>query len=136
MKGLRIIPVFILLLALSYVGVLFVNANSGEIQIEFWGYKTPHLAIGLIVLTSIMGGMLIAGALCSIELLVLMTQNRKLRRKIAPRKPPSQNTLSERFAGHPEDEVTSETRLRTSADVEEKTGEIDLARNKNRFTPL
>lgn len=135
MKGLRIIPVFIVLLALSYVGVLFVNANSGEVQVEFGTWKTPHMPIGLIVLTSVVSGMLVAGTLCAIELLVLMAQNRKLRPKIAPRKPPTQTALSERFAGQPEDEVTSETRLR-AGEIEEKTGEIDLTRNKNRFTPL
>lgn len=136
MKGLRIIPVFIVLLTLSYIGVLFVNANSGEVQVEFWGWKTPHMAIGLIVMTSVLVGMLIAGAMCAFELLVLMAQNRKLRRKIAPRAAPAQTALSERFAGAPEDEVTSETRLRGAAATEEKTGEIDLSRNKNRFTPL
>lgn len=83
MKGLKIIPLFLGLIVLSYLGMLFVEANRDEVVITFWGKTSSPTAQGLVVLTSALVGMLICGALCSVELLVLYAQNRKLRRRLA-----------------------------------------------------
>ncbi len=84
MKGLKIIPFFLVLILLSYVGVLFVQLNPAEISVVFFGgYESPPLAMGFVVLTSALVGMLLAGVLCLLELVVLYVQNKSLRRKLS-----------------------------------------------------
>ena len=82
MKGLRIIPMFLFLIALSYGGALFVEANGTLIEIRFLHYQTPSLKAGLIVLLSAFAGTIITGLLCSVEILALYVQNRKLKSKL------------------------------------------------------
>lgn len=83
MKGLRIIPMFIVLMALSYVGILFVESNHDDVAIAFGSYyQSQPIPLGFVVLTSILIGMVICGALCSVELLSLYVQNRSLKRRL------------------------------------------------------
>lgn len=82
MKGLKIIPMFLVLMALTYAGMLFVQANSDEVIVRLGPSQSPPLAIGFVVLTSVFLGMVVCGTLCSIEMLALYVQNRKLKKKI------------------------------------------------------
>lgn len=81
MKALRIIPVFVLLIVSTYVGMLFVEANRQEVVISFGNYQSPATALGFVVLTSILIGMCISGLLCSIELFALYVQFKRLKRR-------------------------------------------------------
>jgi len=82
MRGLKIIPMFLLLIGLTYAGMLFVQGNSEEIVVKIWGYQSPPIAIGFVVMTSVFIGMVACGLLCSVEMLGLYIQNRKLKKKI------------------------------------------------------
>lgn len=82
MRGLKIIPLFLLLIGLTYAGMLFVQANREEIIVKMGSYQTPSAPIGLVVMTSIFIGMVFCGVLCSIEMLGLYVQNRKLKKKL------------------------------------------------------
>ena len=82
MKGLKIIPTFLVLIGLSYVGVVFVQANSDEVVVRLGAFESRPMAVGFMVLTSVFVGMVLSGLLCSIEMLALYVQNRKLRKKI------------------------------------------------------
>ena len=93
MKGLKIIPLFLLLMIFSYAGMRFVEANRAMVEITFFQYKSEPTAVGLVVLTSVLVGMVICGFLCCIELLSLYMKNKSLRRKIAALH--SQNTIAQ-----------------------------------------
>lgn len=82
MRGLKIIPMFLLLIGLTYAGMLFVQANRDEIIVKMGGYQTPSAPIGLVVMTSMFIGMVFCGMLCSVEMLGLYVQNRKLKKKV------------------------------------------------------
>lgn len=82
MKGLKIIPMFLVLMGLTYAGMLFVQSNSEEIIVKMGSYQTPSAPIGLVVMSSIFLGMVVCGVLCSVEMLGLYVQNRKLKKKI------------------------------------------------------
>ncbi len=82
MKGLKIIPFFLILILLTYMGMLFVEANREEVMIQFGRFQSPPAALGFVVLTSMLIGMVVAGLLCSIELMALYMQNRLLKRRI------------------------------------------------------
>lgn len=82
MKGLKIIPVFIILMVLSYFGVMFVEANREPVILSFGSRATPATPLGFVVLTSVLAGMAIAGLLCSIEIAALFLMNLRLRRRI------------------------------------------------------
>lgn len=85
MKALRIIPLFIILIVCTYLGMLFVEANRQEVVISFGKYQSPATALGFVVLTCILLGMCVAGALCSIELFGLYVQFKRLKRRVQPR---------------------------------------------------
>ena len=82
MKGLRIIPAFILLVLLSFAGAVFVVQNNDAVTVRFFTYELPPTKLGLVVLTSVLVGMLVAAIFCSVELLTLYVQNRRLRRRV------------------------------------------------------
>ena len=82
MRGLKIIPMFLLLIGLTYTGMLFVQANSEEVVVKMGNYQSPAIALGFVVMTSIFLGMIVCGVLCSVEMLGLYVQNRKLKKKI------------------------------------------------------
>lgn len=83
MKGLKLIPLFLLLLVLTYVGMLFVEANRQEVSITFGSYQGQPMAMGFVVLTSVLIGMLLSGGLCTLEFIALYIKIRGLRRKLA-----------------------------------------------------
>jgi uncharacterized integral membrane protein len=84
MKGLKIIPMFLVLMVLTYVGMLFVESNHDDVVIAFGNYyQSQPIPLGFIVLTSILIGMVICGTLCSVELMALYMQNRNLKRRLA-----------------------------------------------------
>lgn len=89
MKGLKIIPMFVALLFFTYLGVVFVRYNSEEVVVRFWRSESPSTALGFVILTSILVGMVLAGILCSIELLFLYVQNQKLKRRLRSLEGPS-----------------------------------------------
>lgn len=91
MKGLKIIPIFLVLILMAYVGMLFVEANRDEVVITFFGSQTPPVPLGFVVLTSALIGMLVAGVLCVLELTVLYLQNKSLRRRLAGEPPRPSN---------------------------------------------
>lgn len=82
MKGLKIIPVFAVFLILSYIGTLFVKANFLEVSVNLGAFKTPPAPLGLVVLTSVLIGMIVVGAICSLELIYLSFSNKKLRKRL------------------------------------------------------
>ena len=82
MKGLKIIPLFLVLIALTYSGMLFVHSNADEITVKLGDFTFPPTAVGFVVLTIIFVGMAICGVLCSIEMLALYVQNRRLKKKL------------------------------------------------------
>jgi uncharacterized integral membrane protein len=84
MRGLvKVIPMFIALIVLSFLGTLFVLANQDSVSINLGTTKTPPVALGLVVLTSVLIGMIASGILCSVEVLALFMQNKALRKKLA-----------------------------------------------------
>ncbi len=83
MKGLKIIPIFIILLLCTYLGILFVEANRENVVVSFGKYQSTAMPLGLVILTSVLVGMVAAGLLCSIELVILLLQNQKLKRRQA-----------------------------------------------------
>jgi hypothetical protein len=92
MSGLKIVPILALLIGLTWLGTFFVEANRMDVVINFGHHQTPPAALGFVVLSAIVLGMFISGILCSLEILALYVQNRKLRRKlarVAPTKAPS-----------------------------------------------
>jgi uncharacterized integral membrane protein len=127
-KGLKIIPVFIVLLLCTYVGILFVEANRTPVTVTFGRYQSSSTALGLVVLTAILAGMIIAGTLCSIELIALSMQNRKLRRRISPA---SRSRSADSSHGEPSDlpPMNEDTQ---SGHTEPQAND----QGRNRFTPM
>lgn len=75
---------FLLLMVLTYVGMLFVEANHDDVVIAFGNvYQSAPIPLGFIVLTSVLIGMVVCGVLCSVEILALYMQNRLLKRRLA-----------------------------------------------------
>ena len=83
MKGLKIIPLFLALMVLVFLGMKFVDANRDEVVVVFAHLQSPPTPLGFVILTSTLLGMVVCGALCTIELLALYVQNRKLRARLA-----------------------------------------------------
>lgn len=83
MKGLKLIPLFLVLMILVFIGMKFVDANREDVIINFGNYQSLPTSQGFVVLTSVLVGMVVCGTLCSVEILALYVQNRKLRRKLA-----------------------------------------------------
>ena len=83
MKGLKLIPLFLFLMIMVFIGMKFVDANREEVIINFGNYQSLPTSQGFVVLTSALIGMVVCGTLCSVEILALYVQNRKLRRKLA-----------------------------------------------------
>ena len=128
MKGLKIIPVFIILLLCTYLGILFVEANRENVVVSFGKYQSTAMPLGLVILTSVLVGMVAAGLLCSIELVILLMQNQRLKRR--------QARLSDNPAPgyeRPSEMTTTNFDLQTG----EKTIEsAEEPTNKGRFSPL
>ena len=132
MKGLKIIPMFLTLMALSFLGVLFVQANSDLVTIHLGSYATKPVAQGLVVLSSVFVGMCVAGIFCSLELLALYMQNKSLRRKIASLRPPAAPKLDKPLL-----ENRSELPAEPARDESTDTNiEVENAPKSGRFNPL
>lgn len=82
MKGLKVIPLFLLFSVLSYFGMRFLEDNEQKIDVQFWGFHTPTLSIGMTIITSILVGMLIVGILYIVFAAPLAWQVRSLKRKL------------------------------------------------------
>lgn len=82
MKGLKIIPVFLFLMISTYAGMLFIEANRDQVIIHLGSYSSPPTATGFVVLTNILIGMVLCGLFCSVEILALYMQNRRLKRRL------------------------------------------------------
>jgi len=126
MKGLKVIPVFVILLLCTYLGILFVEANRENVVVSFGKYQSTAMPLGLVILTSVLVGMVAAGALCSIELVILLLQNQKLKRR--------QARMSDASSYSSREEMTT-----TNFDL--KTGDKEPVQsaeepNKGRFSPL
>jgi len=132
MKGLKIIPVFVVFLVLTYLGVLFVNANSDPVVVRLLRWESPPVALGLVLLTAVLIGMVAAGALCSIELILLALENRKLRRR-APR-----HVGGRTGSGHEPlpDRFPTEMGESSTGSHAEPTPEGTDPGDRNRFNPL
>lgn len=89
MRGLRIIPMFIGLIILSYFGMWFVELNRNEVVLNIGSHQTNPTALGFVVLTAVLIGMVVSGLFCSIEIFALYMQNRRLKRKLPTTKPNS-----------------------------------------------
>ena len=78
---------FLGLIILAYVGLIFVEANREEVVIRFWNSQSHPTALGFVVLTSALIGMVFSSCLCSVEIIMLHLQNRKLKRRILALRP-------------------------------------------------
>ncbi len=130
MKGLKIIPVFVILLLCTYLGILFVEANRENVVVSFGKYQSAAMPLGLVILTSVLVGMVAAGAMCSIELVILMLQNRKLKRR--------QARLNDLLPQHQdsrglEEQTATHFDLKANKDEPEKSAQEPT---KGRFSPL
>src|SRR4051812_885675 len=86
MSGLKIIPLILALVGLTYVGTYFIEANRLEVVVNIGKIQTPPAALGFVLLSAVMVGMVISGLMCSMEILALYVQNKRLRRKLPPKK--------------------------------------------------
>ncbi len=82
MKGLRIIPLLVILLVLVYFGVMFVEANQTLVTVSIWGKQTTPTRLGFVVMTSVLIGIFVGAALATAQVLLLFFQNRSLRKKL------------------------------------------------------
>jgi uncharacterized integral membrane protein len=122
MKGLKVIPMFAVLLLLSYLGVMFVRQNPEDVIVRFGEKATSPTALGFVILTSVLAGMIFAGALCSIELMVLYMQNQRMKRKLFPRAPSTgvvSSMLGKRLAQDLNEDI--DERLRDAAEPRNET---------------
>jgi len=83
MTGLKIIPVFFLLMVLTYLGIQFVEANRDEVMVTVGNWQSRPVALGFVVITSFFIGMVFSAALSLSEVLRLHLNNHRLRRKVS-----------------------------------------------------
>lgn len=119
MKGLKVIPAFLFLLACTYVGTLFVESNRDAVTVHFMSWSAGPAALGMVVMTSALAGMAIAGLFCSVEVLMVLWENRRLRRRLAEALPPLA--------------AEDETPYRETSGT---AGATDESASVNRYTPL
>lgn len=123
MKGLKIIPLFAVLVFLSYIGVAFVHQNPADVVVRFGQKSTSPTALGFVILTSILAGMIFAGLLCSIELMVLYMQNQRMKRKLFPRSPAPRGAVSSMLGGRLNETLNEdvEERIRNTSEPRDDT---------------
>ena len=119
MKGLKVIPAFLFLIVCTYIGTLFVQENRDPVTVQFMSWTAGPAPLGMIVMTSALAGMAIAGLFCSVEVLMVLWENRRLRRRLAQALPLSVE----------EDSPYEDTTASTAQAVED-------AATVNRYTPL
>jgi uncharacterized integral membrane protein len=140
MKGLKIIPIFTVLLTCTYLGTVFVERNHEPVSVVFGAsFKTAPAALGLVVLTSVLIGMIVAGALCSVELMVLSMENRRLKRGGQPHPRPDTGAtklpVEKRKEERPASEDDSEP-TREYSEPQKGGGSGGGSAAPNRFNPL
>jgi uncharacterized integral membrane protein len=82
MRGLKLIAVFILLIGFTYLGVVFVEANREEVILEIGKYRTNPSALGFVVMSSTLIGLVLGALLGSFEILSLLMQNQNLKKRL------------------------------------------------------
>jgi len=82
MKGVKIILGFLALMALSYIGMLFIQINRQEIALSFGVFTTEPMPLGFVALTCIFTGMVFVGLLSVYELVGLYITNRSLKKRV------------------------------------------------------
>ena len=83
MKGLRIIPILVILMVLVYLGVGFVEANQENVILTIGSHVTEPTRLGFVVMTSVLLGIILGAALASAQVFLLFFQNRSLRKQIS-----------------------------------------------------
>lgn len=78
MRGIKIIASFLALLGLAYLGVLFVEDNREEVILTIWTFKTKSMALGFLVMSTTLIGIVIGAGLGAIEIFTLILKNRRL----------------------------------------------------------
>ena len=81
MKSLKLIPIFFLLLVLTYFGVQFVEANRDEVFVTLGSWQSRPMSLGFVILTSFFFGSLFSALLSATELLRLYVETSRLKRK-------------------------------------------------------
>ena len=82
MAGLKITGAFLLLIACTYLGVLFVENNHEEVILAVGTYQTQPMTLGLAVLSSLVIGVFLGTAFAGFEIFSLWMKNRSLKKKI------------------------------------------------------
>jgi|GEM_PF-2905165 len=82
MRGLKTIGVFIALIGLTYLGVTFVEANREEVILEIGKYRHGPSALGFVVMSSVLIGLVLGALLGSFEILSLLMQNQALKKRL------------------------------------------------------
>ena len=108
MKGIKITLLVASLIGLTYLGVAFVELNREDVVVHFGvDRQSSPMALGFIILNSLLIGMIIAGVVTSVELLTLSVQNRRLKRKLAAELKNSSSKLSKLEPQPPSTDVIS-----------------------------
>lgn len=81
MKSLKLIPIFFLLLVLTYFGVQFVEANREEVFVNLGSWQSRPMSLGFVILTSFFFGSLFSTLLSATEILRLYVETSRLKRK-------------------------------------------------------
>lgn len=81
MKSLKLIPVFFLLLILTYFGVQFVEANRESVYVNLGSWQSRPMSLGFVILTSFFFGSLFSAILSATEILRLYVETSRLKRK-------------------------------------------------------
>lgn len=81
MKSLKLIPIFFLLLILTYFGVQFVEANREEVYVNLGSWQSRPMSLGFVILTSFFFGSLFSAILSATEILRLYVEASRLKRK-------------------------------------------------------
>lgn len=82
MAGLKITGAFLILIACTYLGVLFVESNHEEIILAIGTYQTQPMSLGLAILTSLVLGVFLGTAFAGFEIFSLWMKNRSLKKKL------------------------------------------------------
>jgi xanthine/uracil/vitamin C permease (AzgA family) len=82
MNKLRLVPTFIILLFLSYLGVSFVEANREQVIVTLGRYQSQPTTLGFVLITCFILGMLIGTFLWSIEVFTLWYRLRGLKQRV------------------------------------------------------
>ena len=83
MKGVKIILGFLTLIALSYIGMVFIRLNDAPVSLSFGIFSTEEMPLGFVALSCTFTGMVFVGLLSVYEMVGLYIRNRSLWKRIA-----------------------------------------------------